>query len=288
MNNQKREDIIKEHYKYVTHNSNGKVLVRIFKPYDMGDLPVDLIIVDAVTHRVHKGTPYQKEEWSCIDPNYGACWAAHVVLHRYGMVCDYYVCALLIRPYSEEALNEFLSGDPMDETERLKEMFDSRILDQSVAHHQRKYTIEHNKKVSLWHMDAERLSWIENRLYQEKIMERAKTLRPIGEPKGCGGMRFWVDGGQIHNSCYLWDMKKLRPTGHLTKLGTIVTYHKCSYFFAKPSVDECVYQCPFDEATAFMVTRIGSFNHEIDRLECETTYYKGKIPKEILNREIEW
>ena len=282
----KREDIIKENFVYVTCNYDGKFLVRIYKPYTMGDLPVDLIIMDAASKKLNAGLP-SKGNWSYIDTDTYGPWAAHYVLHRHGRICDLYVCALLIRPYSKEALEEYEKGTKLEETERLQLMWDSRAFDKE-NRYKPLYTIMRNQSISLWHMDAERLSWIEDRLNQEQIMERAKTLRPIGEPKGCGGMRFWIKADHIHSESYTWNLEKLQATGHLEELGTILTYHQSSPFFAKPSVDECVYQCPFNDATAFMITRIGSYNGELGRLECETTYFKGKIPQEVLEREILW
>lgn len=281
----KREDIIKENYEYVTCNYDGKILVRIYKPYTMGHLPVDLIIMEAVSHKLNAGMP-SKGHWSYIDANYGV-WAAHIVLHRHGRICDFYVCALLIRPFSKEALEEYDKSAKLEETDRLQLMWDSRNFDKENKY-KPYYTVIGVRKISIWYMDEERLSWIEDRLNQEQIMERAKTLRPIGEPEGCGGMRFWIKADHIHSESYTWKLEKLQPTGHLEELGTILTYHQSSPFFAKPSVDECVYQCPFNDATAFMITHIGSYNGELGRLECETTYFKGKIPKEVLEREILW
>lgn len=281
----KREDIIKENYEYVTCNYDGKILVRIYKPYTMGHLPVDLIIMEAVSHKLNAGMP-SKGHWSYIDANYGV-WAAHIVLHRHGRICDFYVCALLIRPFSKEALEEYDKSAKLEETDRLQLMWDSRNFDKENKY-KPYYTVIGGRKISIWYMDEERLSWIEDRLNQEQIMERAKTLRPIGEPEGCGGMRFWIKADHIHSESYTWKLEKLQPTGHLEELGTILTYHQSSPFFAKPSVDECVYQCPFNDATAFMITHIGSYNGELGRLECETTYFKGKIPKEVLERKILW
>lgn len=281
----KREDIIKENYEYVTCNYDGKILVRIYKPYTMGHLPVDLIIMEAVSHKLNAGMP-SKGHWSYIDANYGV-WAAHIVLHRHGRICDFYVCALLIRPFSKEALEEYDKSAKLEETDRLQLMWDSRNFDKENKY-KPYYTVIGGRKISIWYMDEERLSWIEDRLNQEQIMERAKTLRPIGEPEGCGGMRFWIKADHIHSESYTWKLEKLQPTGHLEELGTILTYHQSSPIFAKPSVDECVYQCPFNDATAFMITHIGSYNGELGRLECETTYFKGKIPKEVLEREILW
>ena len=123
----KREDIIKENYEYVTCNYDGKILVRIYKPYTMGHLPVDLIIMEAVSHKLNAGMP-SKGHWSYIDANYGV-WAAHIVLHRHGRICDFYVCALLIRPFSKEALEEYDKSAKLEETDRLQLMWDSRNFD---------------------------------------------------------------------------------------------------------------------------------------------------------------
>ena len=191
----KREDIIKENYEYVTCNYDGKILVRIYKPYTMGHLPVDLIIMEAVSHKLNAGMP-SKGHWSYIDANYGV-WAAHIVLHRHGRICDFYVCALLIRPFSKEALEEYDKSAKLEETDRLQLMWDSRNFDKENKY-KPYYTVIGGRKISIWYMDEERLSWIEDRLNQEQIMERAKTLRPIGEPKGCGGMRFWIKADHIH------------------------------------------------------------------------------------------
>lgn len=284
-----REQIIAENYEYVTCNFNNKSCVRIFKPYNMGDIPTYLIIDDAITAKLHSDQ-WEESTWELRNPNYGANFAAYVVIHRYGMVCDYFVCALLIRPYSSEACGYFMTAKQLDITDRLELGWDSREFDKS-NHYKRDHVItkdyKGNNKVNLWHLDKERLGWIEDRLTQEQIMERAKTLRPVGKPTS-SGLRYWVDGMKIHSESYHWKLVPLKPTGFLTKLSTIVTYHKSRPFFAKPSVDECVAQCPFDNATAFMITRIGSYNGEIDRLECETTYYKGDIPKDILERKVEW
>ena len=125
----KREDINKENYEYVTCNYDGKILVRIYKPYTMGHLPVDLIIMEAVSHKLNAGMP-SKGHWSYIDANYGV-WAAHIVLHRHGRICDFYVCALLIRPFSKEALEEYVSykSDEYNETLRKEREYGRSSID---------------------------------------------------------------------------------------------------------------------------------------------------------------
>ena len=124
---------------------------------------------------------------------------------------------------------------------------------------------------------------------KKQIIERARTLRPVAEFKKVGGMMFWVDGGRIHTQTYTWNLKRLKPTGYPRELGRVKTYHNGSPFFFKPSVDECVYQCPYPEATAFkVVTGSGDYDYGLECWEAETIYYAGTMPEDIRNREIEW
>lgn len=138
-------------------------------------------------------------------------------------------------------------------------------------------------------MTKEELEKIENSMTKEQIIERARTLRPVAEFKNIGRMMFWVDGGRIHMTSYTWDLKRLKPTGYLRELGRVKTYHNGSPFFFKPSVDECVYQCPYPEATAFMVVPgSGDYDYNLECWDAETVYYAGDMPEAIRNREIEW
>ncbi len=139
-------------------------------------------------------------------------------------------------------------------------------------------------------MTKEELEKIENSMTKEQIIERARTLRPVAELKKVGGMIFWVDGGNIHTQSYTWDLKRLKPTGYLRELGHVRTYHKCGHpSLFKPSVDECVYQCPYPEATAFqIIVDSGYYDYELDRHGAETIYYTGTIPEDIRNRVIKW
>lgn len=142
-------------------------------------------------------------------------------------------------------------------------------------------------------MNKEVLERIENALTKEEIIARAKTLRPIAEFKECGGMRYWVDGGRIHNESYTWDLKRIKPTGYLREIARIKTYHYCGHpSLIKPSVDECVIQCPTEivgTAVAFMIEPgSGVYDYALDRHVCETVYFAGDLPGDIRNREIEW
>lgn len=138
-------------------------------------------------------------------------------------------------------------------------------------------------------MTKDELEKIESSMTKEQIIERARTLRPVAEFEKIGGMMFWVDGGRIHTQSYTWNLKRLKPTGYLDMIGCVKTYHRCGHpSLFKPSVDECIYQCPYPEATAFQVVLYAHYNNELNRQEAVTIYYAGTMPEDIRNREIEW
>lgn len=131
---------------------------------------------------------------------------------------------------------------------------------------------------------------IESSMTKEQIIERARTLRPVADFKDVGGMRFWVDGGRIHTQSYTWNLKRIKPTGFLREIGRITTYHTYGHpSLFKPSVDECVYQCPYPEAVAFQIVKgSGDYDCTLDRHTAETIYYAGDMPSDISEMEIEW
>lgn len=138
-------------------------------------------------------------------------------------------------------------------------------------------------------MTKTELQAIESRMTKEEIMNRARTLRPVGELKDKGGKRFWLQADRIATEAYLWDPKPLCPTGILKELGSVTTYHRyCHPLLFKPSVDECIYQCPYPEATAFLIVRPGVIDKDLECHVATTIYFSGDIPQEIANRKIEW
>ena len=138
-------------------------------------------------------------------------------------------------------------------------------------------------------MTEDELMKMEAAMTKERIIERAKTLRPIVEFKELGGMRYWVDGVKIHSESYIWDKKRLKPTGYLRELGRVKTYHTGTRFFFKPSVEEMVAQCPYQEATAFMyIDGTCDYDYEQDIWTAFTIYFSGDMPEVIRNRKIEW
>ena len=139
-------------------------------------------------------------------------------------------------------------------------------------------------------MTKEELQRIESSMTKEQIIERARTLRPVADFKDVGGLRFWVDGCRIHTESYTWNLKRIKPTGYLREIGRITTYHTYGHpSLFKPSVEECVYQCPYPEAVAFQIVK-GSVDcdYTLDRHTAETIYYAGDVPSDISEMEIEW
>ena len=138
-------------------------------------------------------------------------------------------------------------------------------------------------------MTEDELMKMEAAMTKERIIERAKTLRPIDEFQRIGGMRYWLEGGHISSESYIWDKKRLKPTGYLRELGRVKTYHTGTRFFFKPSVEEMVVQCPYPEATAFMyIDDTCDYDYEQDIWTAFTIYFSGDMPEVIRNRKIEW
>ena len=138
-------------------------------------------------------------------------------------------------------------------------------------------------------MTKEELAAIESCMTREEIMERARTLRPVGEFRKKGSMRFWLKAPKIGTVAYLWKPEVLQVAGYLKELGRVTTYHRCGHpALFKPSVDECVAQCPYPEATAFMIIDGGDYNFELNRHTATTAYFTGDIPLSVLESPIEW
>ena len=54
-------------------------------------------------------------------------------------------------------------------------------------------------------MTEKELKDMEAAMTKEKIVERAKTLRPVADFQEIGGMRYWLDGNKIHSTSSNWD-----------------------------------------------------------------------------------
>ena len=74
-------------------------------------------------------------------------------------------------------------------------------------------------------MTKTELQAIESRMTEEEIMNRARTLRPVGELKDKGGKRFWLQADRIATEAYLWDPTPLCPTGILRWMSVSISVH---------------------------------------------------------------
>ena len=138
-------------------------------------------------------------------------------------------------------------------------------------------------------MTKEELQAIESRMSQEEIIERAKTLRPVEKFIGKGGGLFWLKVANISTSTFLLKMRRIKRASNLIELGNVVTYHKYGHpILFKPSLDECIYQCPYPEATACKITEFWGVDTELNRHVAETVYFSGEIPEDIKNITLKW
>ena len=124
-----KEKLILEHYVMAAEEVMGEVTVRVWKPKTMGDLSAIDMRSEMQSHR-HLVDYAKGVFWGTGNPDYGD-WDAQLVYcadpHR--KVVDIYICALLIRPYSEEALNHYGERMGLSVWKRLLLMWDSRQFD---------------------------------------------------------------------------------------------------------------------------------------------------------------
>ena len=143
----KRKDLLLEHYKLavqanVTDSVTKKdVLVRVWKPKQMGQLPAYemlLMMKDVAWHLYQYHEPKNiigpkdgGAVWVTGNPDHGA-WDMQITKrmdYRRNQV-DIYVCALLVRPFSSEAMKHYEERMGLDVWDRMTLMWDSRQFDQ--------------------------------------------------------------------------------------------------------------------------------------------------------------
>lgn len=143
----KRKDLLLEHYKLavqstVTDNVTKKnILVRVWKPKQMGKLPAYLLLrmMQGVARRLSEyhdpsiviGPKDGGAVWVTGNPDYGA-WDMQITKrmdYRRNQI-DIYVCALLVRPFSEEARKHYKEHMSLDVWDRMTLMWDSRQYDE--------------------------------------------------------------------------------------------------------------------------------------------------------------
>lgn len=147
MRNLKRKDLILEHYKpvikkTVTDNVTRKeITVRVWKPKTMGRLPA-YEMLEMMTYNAHDLYMYENVKeirgpkdrgavWITGNPDHGA-WDMEIVMRMdyKKQTVDIYICALLMRPFSQEAQKHYEARMGFDVWDRLLLMWDSRQFDE--------------------------------------------------------------------------------------------------------------------------------------------------------------
>ena len=122
------KEILAENYvKVATNESNGKV-VNVYRAVCMKELPEYLVKEYASPEQLCAGLPFRGMRYVTANPDYGE-FDAQVIMVRHGYIVDLYVCAILVRPFSMEAFNEYGSIVGMEPCRRAALMWDSRVFD---------------------------------------------------------------------------------------------------------------------------------------------------------------
>lgn len=143
----KRKDLILEHYKCVIkatvidNVTEKEITVRVWKPKTMGTLPAYrmLEMMTEVANDLYQYSRPQSingpKEGGAVyvtgNPDWG-CWDMQTVnrMDYKRQTVDIYVAALLMRPYSQEAMKHYEQRMGFDVWDRLLLMWDSRQFDE--------------------------------------------------------------------------------------------------------------------------------------------------------------
>ena len=124
-----KEMLILEHYVKTAEEVMGEVTVRVWKPKTMQKLPATEMRSEmlSLSHHVYG---LSEVYWGTGNPDF-RYWDAQIVYcaDPHQMTVDIYICALLIRPYSEEAFNHYDERMGLEVWKRLLLMWDSRNFD---------------------------------------------------------------------------------------------------------------------------------------------------------------
>ena len=131
----KMKDIILSHYQKVHELEMDGFTVRVFKPRTMQPLPAHKML-SWIKYRAEEAISYMKMEykadWRSGNPDYGL-WDAQTVYHYdpRGKVFNIYIAAILVRPFSREAYEQYCqTHESIDDiNQRLMLMWDSREFD---------------------------------------------------------------------------------------------------------------------------------------------------------------
>ena len=124
-----KEKLLLEHYVKTAEEVMDDVTVRVWKPKTMQKLPAAYMRALMESHR-QSAYSARGIYWGTSNPDYGF-WDAQIVFcadHQH-MTVDIYICALLIRPFSEEARIHYDVRMGLSVWKRLLLMWDSRNFD---------------------------------------------------------------------------------------------------------------------------------------------------------------
>lgn len=121
--------LILEHYIQTAKIEKDGVTVRVWKPRFMGKLPA--LGMREIMNQAYKNYSYcTKVTWGTRHPDFGF-WDAQIAecLDPHRKCADVYICALLVRPFSEEARKYYAERSGLEPMDRLVLMWDSRQFD---------------------------------------------------------------------------------------------------------------------------------------------------------------
>lgn len=128
-------------------------------------------------------------------------------------------------------------------------------------------------------------------MHREEILRVAKRMKPV--VSGSDGKLYWIKPVKVGTIAFTWDPKKHMEAEGLVEVARIQTSHSYGHpSLVKPSMDECIEQCPLelrDRVVAFR-TNTGTAVIDYDKgvHVCETTYYEGTLPEELKEWPVEW
>ena len=124
--------LILEHYVKTAEIDKYGVAVRVWKPRFMGKLPAIGMreIMDQAYKTYDLYARDNKVFWDTRHPDYGY-WDAQIAIYAdpHRKCVDVFFCALLIRPFSEEARQHYEERSGLEPMDRLVLMWDSRQFD---------------------------------------------------------------------------------------------------------------------------------------------------------------
>lgn len=147
MKNLKRKDLILEHYKpamkatVIDNVTEKEITVRVWKPKTMGTLPA-YDMLEMMNYEANRLYQYSRPEIVITPKERGACWVTNnpdhgawdmqtiIRMDYKKQMVDIYVCALLVRPFSWEAMKYYEERMGLEVWDRALLMWDSRQYDE--------------------------------------------------------------------------------------------------------------------------------------------------------------